>query len=268
MEARSRASPLGKGVRMSGFDGKVVLVTGGGSGIGREASLGFARGGAKVVVCDLDESSGAETVALVEQAGSSAIFVKTDVGKPEDVEAAVAAGVEAFGGLHIVVNNAGIGGEAALTGDYSLEGWHKVIDVNLHGVFYGMRYGIPAILASGGGSIVNISSILGLVGWGTAPAYVASKHAVSGLTKAAAVEYAQQGIRINSVHPGFIETPLLTKAGIVPGTDGYNFIASKHAVNRLGTADEVANLIVWLCSDEASFVTGSNMTVDGGYTCQ
>lgn len=253
---------------MAGFEGKVALITGAGSGIGRETALGLARGGAKVVVTDVDQTGGNETVALIEQAGSSAIFVATDVAKPEQVEAAVAAAVEAFGGLHIVVNNAGIGGEANLTGDYSLEGWHKVIDINLHGVFYGMRYGIPAILASGGGAIVNISSILGLVGWGTAPAYVTAKHGVSGLTKAAATEYAQQGIRVNSVHPGFIETPLLTKAGITPGTDGYNFIAGKHAMNRLGTADEVANIVVWLCSDEASFVTGSNYTVDGGYTCQ
>lgn len=253
---------------MGAFEGKIALVTGGGSGIGREAALGLARGGAKIVVCDVDEAGGAESVSLIEQAGSEAIFVKTDVAKAEQVEAAVAAGVEAFGGLHIVINNAGIGGEANLTGEYSLEGWHKVIDVNMHGVFYGMRYGIPAILASGGGSIVNVSSILGLVGWATAPAYVASKHAVAGLTKAAAVEYATQGIRVNSVHPGFIETPLLTKAGITPGTDGYNFIASKHAMNRLGQAGEVANIIVWLCSEEASFVTGSNYTVDGGYTCQ
>ena len=253
---------------MAGFEGKVALITGAGSGIGREAAIGLAKGGAKIVVTDVDESGGNETVSLVEQAGSSAIFILADVSKPEQVEAAVAASVEAFGGLNIVVNNAGIGGEANMTGDYSLEGWHKVIDINLHGVFYGMRYGIPAILASGGGAIVNISSILGLVGWASAPAYVAAKHAVSGLTKAAATEYAQQGIRVNSVHPGFIETPLLTKAGIVPGTDGYNFIASKHAMNRLGQADEVANLIVWLCSDEASFVTGSNMAVDGGYTCQ
>lgn len=253
---------------MAAFEGKVALVTGGGSGIGRETSLGLARGGARIVVCDVDETGGNETVALVEEAGSSAIFVRTDVSKPEQVEAAVAAAVDAFGGLHIVVNNAGIGGEANLTGDYSLEGWHKVIDVNMHGVFYGMRYGIPALLAAGGGCIVNVSSILGLVGWSTAPAYVASKHAVAGLTKAAATEYALQNIRVNSVHPGFIETPLLTKAGIVPGTDGYNFIASKHAMNRLGTANEVANIIVWLCSDEASFVTGSNYTVDGGYTCQ
>lgn len=253
---------------MAQFEGKVALVTGAGSGIGRESALGLARGGAKIVVADVDEAGGAATVALVEEAGSSAIFVKMDVSKPEQVEAAVAAGVESFGGMHIVVNNAGIGGEANLVGDYSLEGWHKVIDINLHGVFYGMRYGIPAILASGGGTVVNVSSILGLVGWASAPAYVAAKHAVTGLTKAAAMEYAQQGIRVNSVHPGFIETPLLEKAGITPGTDGYNFIASKHAANRLGKADEVASLIVWLCSDEASFVTGSNMTVDGGFTCQ
>jgi NAD(P)-dependent dehydrogenase (short-subunit alcohol dehydrogenase family) len=253
---------------MAGFEGKVALITGAGSGIGREAALGFARGGAKIVVSDVDEAGGAETVAMVANAGSEAVFVRADVSKAEEVEAAVAAAVDAFGGLHIVVNNAGIGGEANLTGDYSLDDWHKVIDINLNGVFYGMRYGIPAILASGGGSVVNVSSILGLVGWSTAPAYVAAKHGVSGLTKAAATEYAQQGIRVNSVHPGFIETPLLTKTGITPGTDGYNFIASKHAMNRLGTADEVANLIVWLASDEASFVTGSNMTVDGGYTCQ
>ncbi|MEL7667103.1 MAG: SDR family NAD(P)-dependent oxidoreductase, partial [Actinomycetota bacterium] len=178
---------------MAGFEGKVALITGAGSGIGREAALGFARGGAKIVVSDVDEAGGAETVAMVANAGSEAVFVRADVSKAEEVEAAVAAAVDAFGGLHIVVNNAGIGGEANLTGDYSLEDWHKVIGINLNGVFYGMRYGIPAILASGGGSVVNVSSILGLVGWSTAPAYVAAKHGVSGLTKAAATEYAQQG---------------------------------------------------------------------------
>lgn len=253
---------------MAAFDGKIAFITGAGSGIGREAALGFARGGAKVAVSDVDPAAGADTVSAIEAAGGTAMFVRANVADASEVEAAIAATVDAFGGLNIVVNNAGIGGEAGTTGEYSLEAWHKVIDINLNGVFYGMRYGIPAILASGGGSIVNVSSILGLVGWATAPAYVAAKHGVSGLTKAAAVEYAQQGLRVNSVHPGFIETPLLTKAGITPGTDGYAFIAGKHAMNRLGTAEEVANLIVWLASDDASFVTGSNVAVDGGFTCQ
>ncbi len=253
---------------MASFKGKVALITGAGSGIGRKAALGFARGGARVVVSDVDDAAGAETVSLIEQTAGTAMFVHADVADPAEVEAAVAAAVDAYGGLNIVVNNAGIGGEANLTGDYSIEAWQKVIDINLNGVFYGMRFGIPAILASGGGSIVNISSILGLVGWGSAPAYVAAKHAVSGLTKAAAVEYAQQGIRVNSVHPGFIATPLLEKAGITEDSDAHAFIAGKHAVNRLGTADEVANLIVWLASDDASFVTGSQVAVDGGYTCQ
>lgn len=253
---------------MASFQGKVAFITGAGSGIGREVALRLAAEGAKVAVSDVDDAAGAETVSMIEASGGTALFIHCNVADAAEVESAIAQTVEAFGGLNIVVNNAGIGGEANMTGDYSLEGWHTVIDINLNGVFYGMRYGIPAILASGGGAVVNVSSILGLVGWATAPAYVAAKHGVSGLTKAAATEYAQQGIRVNSVHPGFIETPLLTKAGITPGTDGYTFIAGKHAMNRLGTADEVANLIVWLASDEASFVTGSNVAVDGGYTCQ
>lgn len=253
---------------MGEFAGKVALVTGGGSGIGRAACVNFARGGAKVVVCDVNEAGGKQTVAMVEEAGSSGIFVQCNVSDAAQVEAAVAKAVEAFGGLNIVVNNAGIGGNAAPVGEVELDDWHKVIGVNLHGVFYGMRYGIPAIIASGGGSIVNISSILGLVGFPGSPAYVASKHAVSGLTKAAALEYAQAGVRVNSVHPGFVETPLLEGAGMTPGSDIYNFIASKHAMNRLGKPEEIATMICWLASDEASFVTGSNMVVDGGYVCQ
>jgi len=252
---------------MTDFAGKVALVTGGGSGIGRESCLRFARGGARIVVCDISEAGGNETVDLLKAVGSDAVFVKCDVSDPAQVEAAVARAVEAFGGLHIVVNNAGIGGSAAPTGEIDIADWNKVIGISLNGVMHGMRFGIPAILTSGGGAIVNISSILGLVGFSGSPAYVASKHAVSGLTKAAAIEYAEKGIRINSIHPGFVDTPLV--AGVMPqGSDIAAFIASKHAMNRFGTPDEIANAIIWLASDEASFVTGAQFAVDGGYTCQ
>jgi NAD(P)-dependent dehydrogenase (short-subunit alcohol dehydrogenase family) len=253
---------------MSKFEGKVGLVTGAGSGIGRACALLMARKGAKVVVADVDVAGGEETVKLIEGAGGKALFVKADVSDPAQVEAAVKAGVDAFGGLHLAVNNAGIGGEANLAGDYSPEGWRKVIGVNLDGVFYSMRYEIPAMLASGGGSIVNISSILGLVGFGTASAYTSAKHGVVGLTQVAAIEYGQQGIRVNSVNPGFIDTPLMAKAGINKGDDTYNFIASKHAMNRFGLPEEIAEAVVWLLSDKASFVTGIALPVDGGYTAQ
>lgn len=253
---------------MGSFDGKVALVTGAGSGIGRAAALGFARGGAKVVVSDVNDTAGAETVALIEGEGGRAMYVHADVSDAAQVEALVKAAVDTYGRLDAAVNNAGIGGESAPVAEYSLEGWNKIIGINLNSVFYGMKYQIPAMLASGGGAIVNISSILGLVGWGMAPGYVAAKHGVMGLTKAAAIEYAQQGIRVNAINPGFIETPLLSQAGITPGSDLEAFIASKHAMNRLGTADEIANAIVWLCSDEASFVTGVPLAVDGGFTAQ
>jgi NAD(P)-dependent dehydrogenase (short-subunit alcohol dehydrogenase family) len=253
---------------MSKFEGKVGLVTGAGSGIGRACALLMARKGAKVVVADVDVAGGEETVKLIEGAGGKALFVKADVADPAQIEAAVKAGVDAFGGLHLAVNNAGIGGEANLAGDYSPEGWRKVIGINLDGVFYSMRYEIPAMLASGGGSIVNISSILGLVGFGTASAYTSAKHGVVGLTQVAAIEYGQQGIRVNSVNPGFIDTPLMAKAGINKGDDTYNFIASKHAMNRFGLPEEIAEAVVWLLSDKASFVTGIALPVDGGYTAQ
>jgi len=221
-----------------------------------------------VVVSDVNEAGGAETVEMISAAGGTATFVKADVSQAAEVEALVKAAVDTYGRLDAAVNNAGIGGEANITADYSLEGWHKVIDINLHGVFYGMKYEIPALLASGGGAIVNVSSILGLVGWSNAPAYVTAKHGVVGLTRAAAAEYAQQGIRINAVNPGFIETALLAGAGITPGSDLHAFIAGRHLMNRLGQAEEVAAAIVWLCSDAASFVTGVPMPVDGGYTAQ
>lgn len=250
------------------LEGKVGVVTGAGSGIGRSCAQAMAREGAKVVVSDIDEAAGAETVSMIEDTGGTAMFVKADVTDVSQVESLVAAAVDAYGGLHLAVNNAGIGGEASTAGDYSPDGWRKVQSVNLDGVFYSVRYEIPAMLESGGGSIVNIASILGLVGWAQAPAYVSAKHGVVGLTKAAAIEYAQQGIRVNSINPGFIDTPLLSDAGITPGSDMWDFIAGKHAMNRLGKPEEVAEAVVWLLSDAASFVTGITLPVDGGFTAQ
>jgi len=248
------------------LEGKVGLVTGAGSGIGRETAVAMAREGAKVVVSDINEAGGAETVAIITDAGGEAVFAKADVSDPAQVEAAVKVAVDTYGALHLGVNNAGIGGEANLTGDYTAEGWEKVQSINLDGVFHSMKYEIPAMLASGGGSIVNVSSILGLVGWAQAPAYVAAKHGVVGLTKASAIEYAQAGIRVNAVNPGFIDSPLLRSAGIEPEGDLWKHIAGKHAMGRLGLPHEVAEAIVWLLSDAASFVTGIAMPVDGGFT--
>ncbi len=247
------------------FAGKSAIVTGGASGIGAAIVRQLARAGARVLVADLDMSAAEAIAAEVTAAGGVAEAHKVDVGTATEVEAMVARAVTAFGGLHLAVNNAGIGGPAAPTGEYPLDGWHKVIDVNLNSVFYGLRYEIPAILASGGGAIVNMASILGSVGFAMSPAYVASKHAIVGLTKNAAIEYAKQNIRVNAIGPGFIDTPLLSK-NLTP--EVLEFIKSLHPVGRLGTSDEVAALTLFLLSDQASFITGSYHLVDGGYVAQ
>ena len=195
---------------MKNLENKVAVVTGAGSGIGRAICLLYASQGAKIIVADVDEKGGDETVAKIGVNGGNAFFVKADTSKPDDSRKAVEMAVEKFGGLHIAVNNAGIGGPLSPVGEYPIDGWDKVISINLSGVFYGLRYQIPAILASGGGSIVNVASILGKVGTKGSAAYVASKHGVIGLTEAAALEYADQNIRINSIGPGYILTPLLT----------------------------------------------------------
>ncbi len=247
------------------FHGKVAIVTGAASGIGAAIAVALARDGARVLLADLD-IAGAERVADgIHTAGGKATAIEVNVGDALEVEAMVETAKRTYGGLHLAVNNAGIGGPSAPTGAYPLEGWQKVIDVNLNSVFYGLRYEIPAILASGGGAIVNMASILGSVGFANAPAYVAAKHGVVGLTKVAAMEYAKHGIRINSIGPGFIDTPLLSK-NLDEATLGY--VRGLHPVGRLGTSEEVAALTSFLLSDEASFITGSYHLVDGGYVAQ
>ena len=248
---------------MSLFDGNVVLVTGGGSGIGQAACHLYAREGARVVVSDIDEDGGNETVQTIQAQDGEALFVRADVSKPEDCQAQVDAALAAYGRLDIAFNNAGIGGEANPTADYSVEGWQKVVAINLSGVFYCMKYQIPAILNSGGGSIVNMASILGQVGFESSSAYVAAKHGVVGLTKTAALEYAKQGLRINSVGPAFIRTPLI--AGLEENTQARDQLVSLHPIGRLGESEEVAELIIWLSSEKASFVTGAYYEIDGGY---
>ena len=247
------------------YSGKVALVTGGGSGIGEACAQTFARSGAKVVVADYDEKGGSRVTEAIRSDGGDATFVAVDVSKPEQNETMVSTAVETYGGLHVAVNNAGIGGAQAATGEYPIDSWHQVLGVNLSGVFYGMRYEIPAMLASGGGSIVNMASILGSVAFAQSVAYVSAKHGVLGLTKTAAVEYSGQGIRVNSVGPGFINTPLLEEN---LDQDTLAALAGMHPIGRLGEAQEVADLVAFLGSDAASFCTGGYYLVDGAYTAQ
>lgn len=248
---------------MNSLSGRVALVTGAASGIGRATARLYAQEAAKVVAADWDETGGRETVRLIEQTAGEAYFVKTDVSSPADCERLVRLTLEQYDRLDIACNNAGIGGEQNRTADYSLDGWQRVINVNLSGVFYCMKYEIPALLSSGGGAIVNVASILGQVGFALAPAYVAAKHGVVGLTKNAAVEYAASGIRVNSVGPAFIKTPMI--AGLEENPEMLNMLVSLHPIGRLGTSEEVAELIHWLTSEKASFVTGGYFAVDGGY---
>ena len=248
---------------MALFDGKIAIVTGGGTGIGQAACHLYAREGARVVVSDIDEKRGNETIKAIQEMNGDAIFVRADVSNPHDCQAMVDAALEKYGRLDIAFNNAGIGGEANRTAEYSVEGWQKVISINLSAVFYCMKFEIPAILNSGGGAIVNMASILGQVAFETSPAYVAAKHGVVGLTKTAAVEYAKENLRINAVGPAFIHTPLI--AGLEENTQVRDMLISLHPMGRLGESDEVAELVIWLSSEKASFVTGAYYAVDGGY---
>ncbi len=244
---------------------KVAIITGAGSGIGKATALLFAREGAKVVISDIDESNGQSVVKEIQSNNGEAFFIKADSSSAEENENLVKETLKKYGALHIAVNNAGIGGPQAPVGEYPIDGWEKVISLNLSGVFYGMRYQIPAMQKSGSGSIINMASILGSVGFATSSAYVAAKHGVVGLTKNGALEYAQENIRVNSIGPGFIKTPLVEEN---LDADTLKFLETKHAMGRLGEPNEVAELCLWLASDKSSFVTGSYYTVDGGYTAQ
>ena len=246
------------------FKDKMALVTGAGSGIGAAIAAELAAEGAAVVVQDLDLAKAKAVTEAILAKGGKATAAAGDVADPDQMAELVRNTAGWGGALHLLVNNAGIGGPLAPVGEYPLDGWKKVIDVNLNGVFYGMRFAIPEMLKAGAGSIVNMSSILGSVGFAGASAYVAAKHALQGLTRAAAIEYAPKGIRVNAVGPAFIETPLLS--ALPPGAK--EGLVAIHPIGRLGTPEEVAALTLFLLSDRASFVTGSYHLVDGGYTAQ
>lgn len=246
------------------LEGKVALVTGGASGIGRASALALAREGARVVVSDVAEEGGERVVREVRERGGEAVFARADVSRAEEVRALVERTVEEYGGLDIAHNNAGIGGTYAKTESYLEEEFDRVISVNLKSVWLGMKYEIPRLLERGGGAIVNTASAAGLVGLAYNTAYTASKHGVVGLTKAASQEYARQNVRINAVCPGFVETPLVTEA--LREFASKEALVRAHPVGRLGEAGEVAEAVVWLASDAASFVTGTTLSVDGGLT--
>jgi NAD(P)-dependent dehydrogenase (short-subunit alcohol dehydrogenase family) len=254
---------------MSGIlDGKVAIITGAGSGIGRAASRVFAREGAKLVLADWIETGGAETLRIVQDLGAEAVFAKTDVSRREDVDALVAKAVTAFGRLDCAFNNAGIEGASAVTHECTEENWSKVIAVDLTGVWLCMRAEIAQMLKQGGGgAIVNTSSGAGLAGVRGMPAYVAAKHGVAGLTKAAAVEYGRHNIRVNAVCPGPIRTPMMARL-LGERPDAEQRFARGGPLKRLGEAEEIAETVAWLCSDRASYVTGVPMPVDGGFMAQ
>lgn len=247
------------------YHGKVAIVTGGGSGIGEAAAVLLARRGAQVIVADYDKEGGERVARAIGHGGGDATFIPVDVTKPDDIEQMVATTLETYGGLDVAVNNAGIGGDQAPVGEQPVDGWRQVIEVNLNGVFYCMRYELPAMVERGGGAIINMASILGSVGFATSSGYVAAKHGVVGLTKTAAIEYSSQGIRVNSIGPAFIRTPLIEESLEQEEIDG---LVGMHPIGRLGEPEEVAELVAFLGSDAASFCTGGYYLVDGAYTAQ
>jgi NAD(P)-dependent dehydrogenase (short-subunit alcohol dehydrogenase family) len=246
------------------MDGRVALITGAASGIGRATALAFAQRGAKVAVADIDQDGGEETVRMITDTGGEAIFIRTDVSQAADVEAMVETALARFGRLDYAFNNAGVEGQQAKTAESTEANWDRVLGINLKGTWLCMKYELPSMLAQGKGAIVNCSSVAGLGGFAGITAYDASKHGVIGLTKTAALEYATDGVRINAVCPGVIDTPMIDRftGGDAAAAAGMEKI---EPVGRMGRPEEVAAAVVWLCTDDASFVTGIAMPVDGGY---
>lgn len=252
---------------MSGFEGKVVLITGAGSGIGRATALAFAQAGAKVGVADVDGEKAEQSVALITDQRGEGLALEADVTDEDAVQAMVAATVQQYGRLDIAVNNAGIGGSRATTHTYPQESWHQVLAVNLTGVWLCMQAEIEVMLAQGQGAIVNVASVAGLVGFQRHCAYAASKHGVIGLTRTAALEYAQLGLRINAICPAFTDTPLIQQV-VVGDKAREERLIQGIPMQRLAEAGEIAQSILYLASEQASFVTGHALTVDGGLTAQ
>ena len=252
---------------MKEFEGKVALITGGASGIGRATALAFAREGGQIVIGDRNDERGGATAQIIRDAGGTAAFHRTDVSVASDVEALVDHAMTTFGRLDLAFNNAGIEGDVHPLAEQSEANYDAVMDINVKGIWLCMKYEIPRMLENGGGAIVNASSVAGLIGFPGISLYAASKHAVIGLTKTAALEYSAQGIRINAVNPGLIDTEMADRlaAGAKTTKDD---LAPLHPIGRIGRVEEVAEAVLWLCSDRASFVTGHSLIVDGGFTAR
>src|SRR4028118_551244 len=247
------------------YRGKVAFVTGGASGIGRATALAFAREGAAVVVADISEQGNQETAHMIEELGGRALAVRCDVTRSEDVKAALDKTIEVFGHLDVAFNNAGSEQAITATADLTEEEWDRIVSINLRSVFLCMKYEIPLMLKQGSGAIVNTSSGAGVKGFKGQAAYASAKHGVVGLTKAAALDYASQNIRINAVCPGIIDTPMMDRFS--SGTsEGREQVISQEPIGRMGQPEEIANAVVWLCSDASSFAVGHALVVDGGQT--